>query len=54
MCNCRKHCPQDIFRRYPNRYENVISTLCDNLDSLDEPEAKASMVSVEGGRGERI
>lgn len=31
---------KDIFRRYPNQYESVISTLCDNLESLDEPEAK--------------
>ena len=31
---------QDIFRRYPNKYESIISTLCENLDSLDEPEAK--------------
>ncbi|GFH15891.1 AP complex subunit beta, partial [Haematococcus lacustris] len=31
---------KDIFRRYPNQYESIISTLCDNLDSLDEPEAK--------------
>lgn len=33
---------QDIFRRYPNQYESIIATLCDNLDSLDEPEAKVS------------
>ena len=35
---------RDIFRRYPDRYEGVIGALCDSLDSLDEPEAKASMV----------
>ena len=35
---------QDIFRKYPNEYENIITTLCENLDELDEPEAKASMV----------
>jgi hypothetical protein len=35
---------QDIFRKYPNRYESIIATLCENLDTLDEPEAKASMV----------
>ena len=32
--------PQDIFRKYPNKYESIISTLCENLDSLDEPEAR--------------
>ena len=45
---------KDIFRRYPNRYESIISTLCDNLDSLDEPEARASMVWVIGEYAERI
>lgn len=39
---------KDIFRRYPNRYESIIATLCDSLDSLDEPEAKASMVWIIG------
>ena len=44
---------QDIFRRYPNRYESIIATLCDNLESLDEPEAKASMIWIIGGWGRR-
>lgn len=39
---------QDIFRKYPNRYESIISTLCENLDTLDEPEAKASMIWIIG------
>ncbi len=26
------HLSQDIFRRYPNQYESIIATLCDNLD----------------------
>ncbi|KAJ9600559.1 hypothetical protein L9F63_026301 [Diploptera punctata] len=30
---------KDIFRKYPNKYESIISTLCENLDTLDEPEA---------------
>lgn len=45
---------KNIFRRYPNRYESVISALCDNLDSLDEPEAKAAMVWVIGHYADRI
>lgn len=45
---------KDIFRRYPNRYESVISSLCENLDSLDEPEAKASMIWIVGEYAERI
>ena len=36
---------KDIFRKYPNKYESIISTLCENLDSLDEPEAR-SVVSI--------
>jgi hypothetical protein len=34
---------QYIFRRYPNQYESIIATLCDSLDSLDEPEAKVGV-----------
>ena len=39
---------RDIFRRYPNQYESIIGTLCENLDTLDEPEAKASMIWIVG------
>ena len=45
---------KDIFRRYPNRYESIIATLCENLDTLDEPEAKAAMVWIIGEYAERI
>ena len=45
---------KDIFRRYPNQYENIIATLCENLDTLDEPEAKASMIWIIGEYAERI
>lgn len=45
---------KDIFRRYPGRYEGVIPTLCENLDALDEPEAKAAMVWVIGQYANRI
>eukprot|EP01105_Mastigella_eilhardi_P011217 TRINITY_DN2595_c0_g1_i1.p1 TRINITY_DN2595_c0_g1~~TRINITY_DN2595_c0_g1_i1.p1 ORF type:complete len:899 (-),score=327.34 TRINITY_DN2595_c0_g1_i1:108-2804(-) len=45
---------KDIFRKYPNRYEAIIATLCENLDSLDEPEAKASMIWIVGEYAERI
>ena len=34
---------QDIFRKYPNRYEKIIGTLCENLETLDEPEAKVCL-----------
>ena len=39
---------KDIFRKYPNRYESVIATLCENLDTLDDPDAKASMIWIIG------
>jgi AP-2 complex subunit beta-1 len=45
---------RNIFRKYPNQYESIISTLCENLDSLDEPEAKSAMIWVIGQYASRI
>lgn len=45
---------RNIFRKYPNQYESIISILCENLDSLDEPEAKAAMIWVIGQYADRI
>ncbi|KAJ2644395.1 hypothetical protein GGF44_000651, partial [Coemansia sp. RSA 1694] len=45
---------RDIFRKYPNRYESIIGTLCENLDSLDEPEARAAMIWIIGQYADRI
>lgn len=45
---------KDIFRRYPNQYESIIATLCENLDVLDEPEAKAAMIWIVGQYADRI
>ena len=45
---------KDIFRKYPNKYESIIGTLCENLDSLDEPDAKAAMIWIVGEYAERI
>ncbi|KAK8560902.1 hypothetical protein V6N13_026337 [Hibiscus sabdariffa] len=45
---------KDIFRRYRNTYESIIATLCESLDTLDEPEAKASMIWIIGEYAERI
>ncbi|KAF8968749.1 adaptin N terminal region-domain-containing protein [Flammula alnicola] len=39
---------KDIFRKYPSTYEGVIPILCSNLDELDEPEAKASLIWIIG------
>lgn len=45
---------KDIFRKYPEKYESIIGTLCENLDTLDEPEAKASMIWIIGEYSPRI
>jgi hypothetical protein len=45
---------QDIFRKYPATYEGVIPTLCSNLDELDEPEAKASLIWIIGEYAKKI
>ena len=45
---------QDIFRRYPSTYEGVIPTLCSNLEELDEPEAKASLIWIIGEYANKI
>lgn len=45
---------KDIFRKYPNQYESIIATLCENLQSLDDPEAKAAMIWIVGEYAGRI
>ena len=45
---------RDILRKYPGQYESIISTLCENLDSLDEPESKKSIIWVIGQYAARI
>ncbi|KAJ3013563.1 hypothetical protein HKX48_005673 [Thoreauomyces humboldtii] len=45
---------KDIFRKYPNRYEGIIPALCENLENLDEPEAKASLIWIIGDYADRI
>ena len=45
---------KDVFRRYPGKYEGIIPTLCEHLDSLDEPESKAAMVWIIGQFANRI
>ncbi|WVQ64693.1 uncharacterized protein L199_002860 [Kwoniella botswanensis] len=45
---------KDIFRKYPHSYEGIIPTLCSNLEELDEPEAKASLIWIIGEYAEKI
>ena len=45
---------KDIFRKYPNRYEAIIGDLCEALDTLDEPDAKAALIWILGEYSNRI
>lgn len=45
---------RDIFRRYPNKYESIIPTLCASMDDLTEPEAKGAIVWIVGHYADRI
>lgn len=45
---------RNIFRKYPNKYEGVIGTLCENLDTLDEMEAKGAMIWIVGNDASQI
>uniref|UniRef100_UPI00358F5E58 AP-1 complex subunit beta-1-like isoform X1 n=2 Tax=Myxine glutinosa TaxID=7769 RepID=UPI00358F5E58 len=45
---------KDIFRKYPSKYESILSVLCDSLESLDEPESRASMLWIIGENAERV
>lgn len=45
---------KDIFRKYPERYEGIIPTLCASLEELDEPEAKASLIWILGEYAAKI
>ena len=45
---------QDIFRKYPDNYEGVIPILCANLEELDDPEAKASLIWIIGEYADKI
>ncbi|KAG5518832.1 hypothetical protein PMAC_002362 [Pneumocystis sp. 'macacae'] len=39
---------KDILRKYPNEYESIILTLCDNLNTLDDSKTKAAMIWIIG------
>ena len=45
---------QTIFRRYPNKYESIISQVCSSLDEVDEPGAKAALIWIIGEYSDRI
>ncbi|KNE69059.1 hypothetical protein AMAG_13930 [Allomyces macrogynus ATCC 38327] len=39
---------KDIFRRYPNRYEQLLGALTEQLEAIDEPDAKAAYIWILG------
>lgn len=39
---------KDIFRKYPNRYEGLLPELCSEIKTIDEPEARASLIWILG------
>jgi AP-2 complex subunit beta-1 len=45
---------KNIFRKYPNQYESIISTVIGQIDELDEPEAKAAIIWIIGQYADRI
>lgn len=45
---------RNIFRKYPNQYESIISHVIKNIDDLDEPEAKAAVIWIIGQYADRI
>eukprot|EP01062_Namystynia_karyoxenos_P049842 TRINITY_DN3839_c1_g1_i1.p1 TRINITY_DN3839_c1_g1~~TRINITY_DN3839_c1_g1_i1.p1 ORF type:complete len:947 (+),score=428.11 TRINITY_DN3839_c1_g1_i1:115-2955(+) len=45
---------RDIFRKYPGRYESIIGLLCDALETLEDPGAKAAMIWIIGEYSDKI
>jgi AP-2 complex subunit beta-1 len=45
---------RNIFRKYPNQYESIITTVIEKVDDLDEPEAKAAIIWIIGQYADRI
>jgi AP-1 complex subunit beta-1 len=44
----------NIFRRYPDRYEGVLVTLCENLETIEDPTAQAAMLWIIGEYSDKI
>lgn len=45
---------RNIFRKYPDQYEGIIGAVIQNIDELDEPEAKAAIIWIIGQYADRI
>ena len=45
---------RDIFRKYPNKYENLLDDFLKEIKTIDEPKAKASLIWILGQYVEEI
>ncbi|KAG2078336.1 hypothetical protein BDR04DRAFT_1112565 [Suillus decipiens] len=55
LCGPRSRgCYEDIFGKYPSTYEGIIPTLCADLEELDEPEVKTSLIWIIGEYTDKI
>ncbi|KAJ2380983.1 beta-adaptin, partial [Coemansia sp. RSA 2603] len=45
---------QEVLRRYPNRFESVVGGLCEYIDEVDEPDARAALFWIVGEYSEHI
>lgn len=45
---------RDIFRKYPRKYEQILADICDNMNNLEDPISKASMIWIIGEYVETI
>jgi AP-1 complex subunit beta-1 len=45
---------KDIFRKYPNKFEGIIATICKSMEKLHEADAKAAFIWIIGEYAEKI
>ncbi|KAJ2059286.1 beta-adaptin [Coemansia sp. RSA 922] len=45
---------RDVFRRYPQNFADVVPTLCEHIDYVNEPDAKAALIWILGEYSEHI
>jgi len=45
---------RDIFRKYPKKYEGILLDLCENMNCLEDPNAKSAMIWIIGEYGDII
>ncbi|KAJ2004924.1 beta-adaptin [Coemansia thaxteri] len=45
---------RDVFRRYPQTFADVVPTLCEHIDYVNEPDAKAALIWILGEYSEHI